>query len=289
MTWIDDIRLTPLSPRMSRSTVANGVVQQSAETLLSQANVAFRQTLEEYTGARLAASEHDSGSPQELVAIIDSELNRARGSSLFSSLTAGTGKFGSQGYGDRPASTARDPGRRHLAAAKIAMGPQRGFTNGATRFYSPSGQQASYLKYKAGLTTHIHSCDAAGILEAWAYDYPRRAGSGRRCPPDRSRRGPGQMQWVGPVAGIDAWELMLMRPKTTEQEHARMYREASQVLATRGAYGGAIAAVMSAFASDDKGAESDGESGSPFAFLAGILRGLGDALRGAADSVRERL
>lgn len=225
-----------LNQRINRSTHDdNGTVQQSAADLLMQAQQFDPTiTIEELTGARLAASEHGSGTFEELAAIVDAELNRAKGKgvSLFVSLTHRS-TFGRQND-DRPASTRRDPQMRHLLAARAVLsGKARGIARGATRFFDPVAMERMNQRYKQwvengrkGKQPPIVSCDALGVLEAWSFDLAKNPETGNRCPPDREHKGKDTMAWVGEIKGIDPLRLMLMAPAPLGDEHTRRYAAA---------------------------------------------------------------
>lgn len=214
-----------------------GDVVQSPDELLAQARKHIPDmTLDELTGARLAASEHGSGNATELACIIDSEQNRAarRGQSLYASLTRGHG-FGKQGK-KRPASTRRDPAIRHfLISRTVTSGDARGISREAIRFYDPyilNRQNGKYRRWLArgrvGDKPAIVSCDALTLLEAWSFDYGKKGGN--RCPPDRSRPGRHPLAWVGPIPGVDPIRLFLMKPMPIGPEHQRIYEAARDVL-----------------------------------------------------------
>ena len=217
----------------------NGTVTQTVDELLAQARrYDPAVTRDELTGARLAASEHGSGSFTELAAIVDTELNRAerKGMSLFDSLTH-EGTFGRQGR-DRPASTRRDPRMRHLLAARAVLsGKARGVSRGATRFFDPAAMERMHRRYrqwvrdgKQGKKPPSVSCDAMGVLEAWSFDLGRDRATGNRCPPDRTRKGKRTMMWVGEIDGVDPLRLMLMAPAPLGKEHTRRYAAAGERL-----------------------------------------------------------
>lgn len=216
---------------------ADGTVIESADRLLEQARKFDASiTVDELTGARLAASEHHRGSFAELACIVDAELNRAerRGMSLYQSLTH-EGTFGKQGS-KRRASTRQDPKLRHLWAARAVLsGKARGISQGAERFFDPKAMDAMHTKYKAWLESGRKgkqppavSCDALTLLEAWSFDLGRQGSS--RCPPDRSKPGSHPQAWVGPIPGVDAVRLMLMKPLPTGPEHTAQYEAARQTL-----------------------------------------------------------
>ena len=226
-----------LRVRINDSHTRHGIVQQGAMQLLQQAVEHDPEVdLDELTGARLAASEHASGTFTELVCIVDAEVNRAqgKGTSLFASVTHES-RFGKQG-GKRPASTRRDPQMRHLLASRaVIRGPARGISRGATRFYDPEAMQVMHRRYRQwldggrkGKKPAIVSCDAFTLLEAWSFDFGRKGKS--RCPPDRSRTGRHPLAWVGPIPGVDPLRLLLMKPMPVGDEHQHMYEAARDVL-----------------------------------------------------------
>ena len=212
---------------------AAGSVFQSPKALLKQAREFDADvSLDELAGARLIASEYARGTDMEWATILDAELNRAnaKGQSLMWSLTGKSGRFGRQGASpSRPASTARDPRMAHLemAIGVIRKGHLRGIARGATRFFDPRVQDAMHRKWTTGKTKRIHSCSASDLLEAWAFDYRRGLDSDgkrrRRCPADKSREGKNTLAWVGPIDGVDAYELMLMAPMPTGTKHTTRY------------------------------------------------------------------
>jgi hypothetical protein len=230
-----------LRQRINRSS-ETATVRESPPSLLVQA-LRFdpRTTLDELTGARLAASEHGSGSFTELACIVDSELNRAkrRGKSLFDSLTH-NGTFGSQGL-TRRASTKRDPLMRHLLAARAVLsGPARGVSRGAVQFFDPRDMNrlnARYLAWVAGgrvgKRPSIVTCDALGLLEAWSFAHPPKDKEGPRCPVDRSRMGSYTLAWVGPIPGVNPWRLMLMERMKPGPKHTRRYEAAREFLMSK--------------------------------------------------------
>jgi len=219
-------------------------VRESAEVLLAQARrYDPKITLDELAGARLAASEYASGSFTELAAIVDSELNRAKrqGKSLFESLThSGTfsGTFGRQAANKRPASTRRDPRLRHLMAARAVLsGRARGVSRGAVRFFDPKEMDRLHNTYVRWLKSDpkgkkplVVSCDALSLLEAWSFDLGRNPTTSNRCPPNRAKRGKGTLAWVGPIAGVNPWHLMLMKPLPSGKLHTRWFQAAKQAI-----------------------------------------------------------
>lgn len=234
-----------LGPRVNRSTTdAAGSVRQSLETLITQARrFDSSVSIDELAAARLIASEYASGSETEWAAIIDAELNRAErgGRSLMRSLTGKAGRFGKQGTSPpRPASTRRDPRLAHLktAIAVVRTGEMRGISRGATRFFDARTQDNMHRKWRAGNSKHIHSCSALDLLEAWSFDYRRGKDTDgkrrRRCPSDKSRIGKNTLAWVGPIPGINAYELMLMAPLATGPEHTKRYVAARSLIEASG-------------------------------------------------------
>jgi hypothetical protein len=230
------------SRRLNYSTVgARGDVVELPEDLLEQARERAGDpsiTMDELTGARLAASEHYSGSQVEWRAIVDAELNRAerKKRSLFEHMVAGgRGRFGKQGKGSRRrATTARDPTLLHLEAARdVLSGKDRGVSQGAVQFFDPKVMNWAYAQWRAGKKKTVTSCDALTLLEAWSFDYARFRRGGPRCPPDRSRSGNYTLAWVGPIEGVDPFELMLMEPMKPGPEHTRRYEAAKKVIKDR--------------------------------------------------------
>jgi murein DD-endopeptidase MepM/ murein hydrolase activator NlpD len=229
-----------LSTPINRSHHKNGIVQEPAEELLRQARrIDPDIDLNELTGARLAVSEHGSGTFTELACIVDAELNRAkqRGLTLFESLTV-NGKFGKQGVEKRPAAATRDPEMRHLLAARAVLsGTARGVSRGAVQFFDPSNIEEQLRRYTAWVAAGREgkgptptSCSALELLEAWSFDYARRKKGGNRCPPDRSRKGSYTLAWVGPIPGVNPLRLMLMERMKPGPEHTRRYEAARDLL-----------------------------------------------------------
>lgn len=195
-------------------------------------------TDEEYALARVIASEYAAGSPTELCCIGDADINQARssGRKLVDHITAGTGVFGSQGSDGagarrRPVSSARTPGPRHVLAAVALLRarffgfmdpPARGISRGARRYFDPRAQLASHRKNSA---THCHPLV---ILERWTYALPW---GPTRCSLG-TKRGADQEEWVGPITGVNAYELMLMRPAGRQQD--ALYKAARRVIESQG-------------------------------------------------------
>ena len=216
--------------RLSSSTHdSTGTVKELPEELLAQAQALVPDlTMDEYTAARLVASEHGSGSMVEMAAIVDTELNRAerKGKSLFESLTW-KGTFGKQGS-RRRASTRLDPYEIHVKVARdVLSGERRGISQGATQFFDPRVQLAMAAEGKA--------CAPLVILERWAFDFLWLVEGGTRkgCELDRRTQGKGPLEWVGEVGGIDPTRLMLMRPALPGPEHVKRYLAAKELIETR--------------------------------------------------------
>ena len=215
-----------------------GTVNESPSVLLTQAaRFDVHIDFDELTGARLIASEHASATFTEAACIVDCELNRAerRRRTLYRSLTHAD-TFGKQGR-KRPASTRRDPRYRHVLAARAVLtGKARGIARGATRFFDPVAMEAMHRKYRRwveggrqGKRPSVVSCDALTLLEAWSFDLGR-GSTGNRCPPDRSKHGRHTLAWVGPIPGVDALRLFLMKPLPIGAMHTRHYEAARALL-----------------------------------------------------------
>ncbi|MCG8423959.1 MAG: hypothetical protein MJE77_39205 [Proteobacteria bacterium] len=218
--------------RLNQSSVTrDGTVRESPNELLKQArrfDPAI--TLDELTGARLAASEYFGGTFNELCCIVDSELNRAerRRKSLFRSLTF-RGTFGRQG-GERRASTRRDPQMRHLRAARAVLsGQKRGIASGAIQFFNPTVQLTMHQRWLAGNVKRRH-CHPLVILERWCLDLPWAKDKGS-CVLDRQRPGTRVLQWVGEIPGVDPTQLLLLAPGT--RKFHRFYQATRKMLEKR--------------------------------------------------------
>lgn len=192
-------------------------------------------TLDEYALARVVASEHGRGTPTEMGCIADASVNHAAGAPLFAHVTAGRG-FGAQE--GRPMSTRLPPGPRHIEAARAvlrrsffgALSPAlQGVARSARRYISPRSQQGSFSE---GSSKH---CPALVILERWTYakEWANRS----RCELSATR-GRGQLEWVGPIPGVDPWTLMLFRPATLAQD--ALYADARRVIESGGSYKGRL-------------------------------------------------
>jgi hypothetical protein len=186
----------------------------------------------------VVASEHRGGTPSELCCIADATVNQARaaGHELVDHLTAGTGNYGAQasdgvGGRKRPMSSARAPGERHIRAALAVIrpgflgiidAPARGISRGARKYFDPRAQHASH---RANPGTHCHPLV---ILERWTYSLPWGA---TRCSLGTARGG-GQLEWIGPIGGVNAFELMLLRPAGRQQD--ALYAAARHVIESQG-------------------------------------------------------
>jgi hypothetical protein len=194
-------------------------------------------TEEEYALARVIASEHSRGSPTEICCIGDATLNgaAAAGRTLIDHVTAGANAFGGQGTvgagaRKRPVSSARPPGARHLRAALALLRgrffglvdpPARGISKGARRFFDPRSQLS---QHKGG----VGHCHPLVILERWTF---ARKWGATRCTL-LPKNGTDQQEWVGPIAGVDAYELMLFRKAGRDQ--AALYAAARRVIESQG-------------------------------------------------------
>lgn len=257
MGVIEGIDAPGAGTRVTRSTISGYTVTESPAALFVEAQARVPGiTRDEYTLARILSSEYGSGPTLAVLAIGDATLNRAQaeGRSVFDHATQGNG-YGRQGANPRrPVSTSLDPLMRHVRAAQaLTRGGQRGFSRGARRFFDPRVQYACWSKP----TTCVPNGSAAGtlnksqhplvVLDSWCWGK-----STGKCDRDelnryRCEHGPRRApveEWVGPIAGIDAWELMLMRPATAE--HGARYEQATQFIAERIGLGGvdAIAEVV---------------------------------------------
>lgn len=224
-------------------------MEQSPEALLAQARVKYPGlTRDEYTLARVMASENFSGSAIELAVRGDCDLNKssAKGLSVFDH-AAPRGVYGRQGSGGRPVATSRDPGPRHIAVAFALMRrqiavlppPARGVARGGVQYFDPKTQDDLYRGWRDGTSTRTiaTTCGALDVLEKWTYGYPKNsitraeAQSGEIC---FTRTAPRRaLEWVGYVDGIDAYRgPMIMRPATSRQDE--LFSAAVRVIKSRG-------------------------------------------------------
>lgn len=241
MSFLDDIAAAKMSPQFHSLEAA----QQAFPGL----------TRDEYTLARMVYSEHASGSPVELCCLADAGVNKAQadGHSLYQYATGGLG-YGAQG-GARQVSTARSPAPRHVKAALavlrrsswlgipwLAPPPARGIARDARRFLDPRAQLARHIKEPRT------NCPPLAVLERWCFAKPwlvadsgerlalRSRGDARGCALGPAGSPSRQEEWVGPIPGVDPYELMLVRPRTSL--HAQAYVEAKKIIETRGSYKG---------------------------------------------------
>lgn len=239
MGWRDDIDQPGGDVRLSTSRLdeATGVVREAPDELLAEARAVDASiTLDEYTLARVIASEHASGAPAELACIGDADLNRAAADrlSLLDHVTGRTGRYGRQRT-PRPVATSRDPRVRHLRAARALLsGEARGVARGAVRYFDPRTQLAMWNKAERTY------CHPLAILESWTFRAPLQPVS-ERSTDDKGRvlcgvgkRRSGGQQWVGTIEGVDAYELMLLRPATGLIEQQARYAEAKALIESRG-------------------------------------------------------
>jgi hypothetical protein len=114
--------------RLSRSTLTDGVIEESIEELVSQATVTLGRLVgrAEYSLARMLRSEYGTGPVKAKIAMAWVAVNDAEklGRDLVATLNAGDRhgiSFGSQAGGQRY-STAQDPYENDLAIAEAVLG-----------------------------------------------------------------------------------------------------------------------------------------------------------------------
>ena len=100
---------------------------------------------------------------------------------------------------------------------------------GAVRFYDPRAQFYAHRRWLRKESPRRH-CHPLVILERWAFDLPWARSKGP-CKLNRHKPGRSKQQWVGPIPGVDAYRLMLMRPAT--EQHQAMYEAARKLIASR--------------------------------------------------------
>lgn len=239
MSWASDIDAAGASVRLSRSEVgADDNVVQSPASLLEQARrIAGDVSLDRYSLARIMASEFGKGHPEELLAIGDADLNRAKaqGRSVFDHCTGGTGRYGRQG-GKRPVATSQDPYVRQLRAANLLLDTSagaRGIARTATMYFDPKTQLALWER---GSAAH-----PLVILDRWTYARAwkgsiRRDDKGRQIRElgDVGTSGDPQREWIGNVDGIRGWWLMLFRVRTSVESQRRNYEAARALISSGG-------------------------------------------------------
>lgn len=224
---------------ISRSTAVAGVVQQSPDDLLAQARRVIPDiSADEYSLARVIASEAGSRPQAEQMAIASCDVNRARraGLSLRAHIARG-GKYGSQGTGGRLQSSRLDPTEAHARLAIRVVRERLDTAKGGTVYFNPRVQWRCH--------EHPRECAVDGglnrnqspeaIVRSWSYLMERRS-----CGRDARQRyvcqyGPvtgRRNQWVGPIVGIDPWQLMVFteRPDDAAQ-HEAVTRQALEVVA----------------------------------------------------------
>jgi hypothetical protein len=227
--FLDEIASAPTGPTYGSLAAARALVEDLGE--------------DEYALARVIASEYASGSPVELCAIGDADINKAAAEhrDLVDHITGGSMVYGSQGSDagggrKRPVSSARAPGPRHVRAAlallrggffqrlfAFGVPPARGIARGARRYFDPRAQLSSH---RTNPGTHCHPLT---ILERWTFALPWGA---TRCSLGTTR-GRDQEEWIGPLDGVNAYELMLMRPAGRQQQ--ALYESARRVIESAGA------------------------------------------------------
>lgn len=227
-------------PQLTTSTAVGGVVVQAPADLLSSARRTIPgMSLDEYTLARVISSEFGSGSRAAQLALADADCNRAEsaGRTVTVHATGGTGAYGSQGVGGRPVSTARDPSVAHgRLAVEVLSGGVRGISRGATHYFDARAQwychsNPNACKPRGSTKPGLHQHPLA-VLESWCFRRVR-----GKCGMDASGRyvcayGPrmGELaEWVGQIAGINPFDLMLLRPSPSPS-HAASYAAARKVI-----------------------------------------------------------
>lgn len=159
-------------------------------------------SLDTYTLARCVASEFGSGPAIALFGIAEAIRNHStrRGTTIFAALTASSARPESAGlFGEqsgRYASTLRDPSPRHVAVARSAIEDRTSFVGPAVKFFDPRVQDGGYQADRK-LTK-----DAAQVVESWSSD---------------------GYEWIGPVDGINPYNLMLFRPSGDPQTAAALH------------------------------------------------------------------
>ncbi len=221
--------------RLTTSTASRaGTVLQSPKSLLLQAQATIPDlTMDEYTAARMIASEWGTGPETALRAMVEAERNRARRKNrpMFDVLTS-NGTFGRQGGKNgprtpaRPAATTRDPHERHaLTARAVLRGQFPDLAKGATRFFDPQTQHGLYLAWQSGERDR-RACHPRMILDRWSWNLEW---ADKRCGLDWSGKRP-SLAWIGPVKGIDPIRLFLFRPERKKTTHKAQYEAAAGLL-----------------------------------------------------------
>jgi hypothetical protein len=163
------------------------IVDGAPEDLASQAGL----DVDTYSLARMVSSEEGSGNAATLLCLAEAARNKAqqRGQSVSQLLTASKrsdadGNYSAQAAG-KWASTRRDPNGRHVAAAQAALQQGTDLAAGAVDYFDPSSQDGG--------------TQGGVALRKTSEDYiAQNAAQG--------------LYWVGPIADIDAYHLMLFAP-----------------------------------------------------------------------------
>lgn len=221
---------------ISKSTVVDGVVQELPEVLWRQAQRVIPDiSLDEYSLARVIASEAGRRPSAERLVVGSCDVNRARrkGVSLAVHITR-AGRYGSQGVGGRLQSSRLDPGEEHARDAMRIVREKRDDARGGTVYFNPRTQWACFSRpTECAVTGGLnHSQHPEAIVTSWSY-VVKRGTCGRDaqkryvCPygkPTGTR-----MQWVGPIVGVDPWQLMVFA-ETATAAHEAMTQQALQIV-----------------------------------------------------------
>ena len=221
---------------ITKSTVVAGVVQESPAALLEQARRAIPDiTADEYALARVIASEAGSRPEVEQMVIASCDINRARraGLSLSAHIARG-GRYGAQGIGGRLQSSRLDPSAVHARLAMRVVREGRDYALGGEIYFNPRVQWRCHSRPREcsvdGELNRNQSPEA--VVKSWSYVMARRS-----CGRDAQQRyvcsyGPAtgkRNQWVGPIVGIDPWQLMVFQPRN-DGAHEQRTQEALQVI-----------------------------------------------------------
>lgn len=230
--WVKAVRSAPSAPRFATLAAA----QERYPGL----------TRDEYTLARVIASEFGSGTAEEMAAIGDADLNRAErdGRSVYDHATRGNG-YGRQGEGSppRPVATRLAPSPRHIAVVFALMRQGvRGIAKGATQYFDPRDQDLLNRQWSDGRRS-MRVCPPLVQHERWAFGLSARTATvaGRKVCELFGTRKP-TLEWVGPIGGVDPWRLFLFRRATSR--HAELFVEGQRVIRSRGTYRGADMAIL---------------------------------------------
>lgn len=238
--WKDRVRRADKRRRLTSSSRTDGVVDQAPADLLVAARAALGDDelhLETYTLARVIASEEFTATPEEWACLGDADLNRAarRGLSVFDHVTGKTGLYGEQ-RGARKVASSRDPAEVHVVVARALLsGEARGIARGAYRYFDPAAQLAVWRRREGA----AKPAPPLVVLERWCYDKAFVRGTDQELVGGNERRpwlsgvGDDLEEWVGPIAGVDAYNLMLFRKADAGADHNRRYLEARQVIRSK--------------------------------------------------------